>query len=103
VIAKFKRNSNSASELFTAAMKQALPSATESHKSILAFTSSLCGDVQRSLARCSHENWQQHLKDVRDRPMETAEMMDLIIDKNITRGEPINVQFYTRFEDCCSE
>jgi hypothetical protein len=70
-------------------MKQALPSAAESHASVLAFTCSLCGDVQRNLARCSRDSWQQHLKDVRDRPVETAEMMDLIIDKNITRGKPI--------------
>jgi hypothetical protein len=69
-------------------MKQAYPLTEESEAATLAFTSSLCGDIQRSLARCSRETWQQHLKDVRDRPTETAEMMDLIIDKNITHGKP---------------
>jgi len=67
-------------------MKHWLPSTTDCNQSLTPYIASLCGDIQRSLARCQQQGFQQHLKDFNDRPLETAEMMDLIIDEDITQG-----------------
>lgn len=70
----------------SAAMKPALPSKADTDMSPMAHIASLCGSIQRSLALCLPHGLQQHLREIRERPAETAEMMDLIIDKDITEG-----------------
>ena len=69
-----------------AALQHVLPSHANTDMSLAARIACLCGDVQRKLAECFPDRTRQHLTDVNDRPAETAEMMDLIIDRDITQG-----------------